>query len=84
MGLSAGWDRHGRVGGGGAGDHRVIVNILAPHSPPHPPTPYRVTLLGAWSWTALSSCAQAFSSAALANIFQHRTEHAGCFEKSTV
>lgn len=84
MGLSAGWDRHGRVGGGGAGDHRVIVNILAPHSPPHPPTPYRVTLLGAWSWTALSSCAQAFSSAALANIFQHRAAHAGCFEKSTV
>lgn len=57
MGLSlgAGWDRRGRVGGGGgAAGHLVIVNIFAPPPIPHPtpPTPYRVTLLGQRSWTA--------------------------------
>lgn len=40
MGLSAGWDRRGRVGGGGAGGHLVIVNIFAP--PPPLPLPCRV------------------------------------------
>lgn len=30
MGLSVGWDRHRRVGGGGAGGDLVIVNIFAP------------------------------------------------------
>lgn len=47
MGLSVGWDRHGRVGGGGVGGDLIIVNIFAP-----PPTPYCVTLLGDRCWTA--------------------------------
>lgn len=52
MGLSAGWDRRGRVGGGGAGGDLVIVNIFAP--PPshavlrHPPGR---PLLDGWSCT---------------------------------
>lgn len=83
MGLSAGWDRRKRVGGGGAAGHLVTVNIFAP------PTPYRVTLLGERGWTAgaalaLPCSARAFSSVALANIFHHRTADWGCFEKSTV
>lgn len=85
MGLSAGWDRRGRVGGGGAAGHLVIVNIFAPP----PPTPYCVTLLGERRWTAgaalaLPRSARAFSGVSLANIFHHRSARSGCFEKSSV
>lgn len=38
MGLSAGWDRCRRVGGGGAAGHLVIVNIFAPPHTHHHPT----------------------------------------------
>lgn len=46
MGLSAGWDRRGRVGGGGAGGDLVIVNIFAPPLPRRIASPSWETVAG--------------------------------------
>lgn len=65
MGLSAGWDRRGRVGGGGVGGGLVIVNIFAPPLPRRIASASRETAAGRPGprWPRPRS-AHAFSSAA--------------------
>lgn len=72
-------------GGGGAGGHLVIVNIFAPPLPRRIASPSWETVAGRLElhWPCRGR-AHAFSSVSLANIFHHRSAHAGCFEKSTV
>lgn len=88
MGLSAGWDRHGRVGGGGAAGHLVMVDIFAPPTPPPHPrriaSPFWETVAGRLELHGPCRARHAFSSVALANIFHHRVAHSGCFQRSTV